>query len=73
VLGTNVDYSKRRNEVKVGDVFSMKEDRLVAVGPDSAFPKDKLLNFLTANAETLFEPKRILDSGDWLLRQKEGK
>jgi hypothetical protein len=51
---------------QVGDVFSMKEHRLVAVGSDKDFPKDKLLNFLTANAEQLFEPKKILDYGDWL-------
>ena len=28
---------------------------------------------MVSNAETLFEPKAILDCGDWLLSHKEGK
>ena len=65
--GSDVNYAERRKQVKVGDIFSMKEDRLVAVGGQDDFPRDKLLNFLTANAETLCEPKKILDGSDWLL------
>jgi len=64
--GSEIDYSKRRTEVKVGEVFSMLEDRLVAVGSVDDFPHDKLLNHLTTNAERLFEPKKIITSSDWL-------
>ena len=31
------------------------------------------MTFLADNAESLFEPKKIKDSGDWLLSQKEGR
>jgi hypothetical protein len=51
----------------------LKEDRLVAVGDSSDYPEDSLLNYMTSNAETLFEPKKILDDVDWLLKYKEGR
>jgi hypothetical protein len=45
--GSKVDYNERRKELNVGDTYSMKEDRLVAVGDSKDFSSDKLLNYMT--------------------------
>ena len=73
MVGSKVDYNQRRKELNVGDTYSMKQDRLVAVGDSKDFSSDKLLNYMTSNAETLFKPKKILADGDWLLSYKEGR
>jgi archaemetzincin len=66
-----VDYNERRKQLQVGDIYSLKEDRLAALGTSSDFPQDKLISYMAENAETLFEPKKIKDEGDWLLFHKE--
>ena len=49
-----------------------KARRLAAVGTTQDFPNDPMLTYLTRNAERLFEPKRILTDGDWLVSHREG-
>lgn len=43
-----------------------KESRLKAVGTVRDFPDDPMITYMTKHAEQIFEPKRILTSGDWL-------
>ena len=45
--------------------------RQTALGEITDFIKDKLITYLTENAENIFVPKRILTSNDWLATQKE--
>ena len=48
-----------------------KEQRLKAVGTANDFPDDAMSIYMTKYAEQIFEPKRILDSGDWLATYRE--
>ena len=48
-----------------------KEMRVKAVGTKEDFPEDAMAKYMTAHAEEIFEPKRILDSGDWLKAYRE--
>jgi len=45
-----------------------KSLRTKAVGPPI---NDKIIDHFAANAEKLFIPKKIKDSGDWLVSHKE--
>ena len=45
--------------------------RQAALGDVTDFIKDKLLTYLTENAERIFIPKRIMTSNDWLATQRE--
>ena len=45
--------------------------RQAALGEVTDFIKDKLITWMTENAETIFIPKRIITSNDWLATQKE--
>ena len=51
--------------------FSTKQTRLRAVGSVDDFPEDAMAIYLTKYAEEIFEPKRILDEGDWLESHRE--
>ena len=48
-----------------------KDQRLKAVGTIRDFPDDPMVTYLTKYVEEIFEPKRILSSGDWLKTQHE--
>ena len=48
-----------------------KEGRLRAVGTVNDFPEDAMAIYMTKYAEEIFEPKRILDEGDWLESHRE--
>ena len=48
-----------------------KEARELAVGTEADFPHDAMTTYMTRHAEQIFEPKRILDSGDWLKSYRE--
>ena len=48
-----------------------KEQRKKAVGAVNDFPQDKVITYMTKNAEEIFEPKRILSDGDWLKTYRE--
>ena len=48
-----------------------KEARKLAVGDVNDFPEDAVCTYMTKYAEKIFEPKRILSSGDWLKRYRE--
>ena len=48
-----------------------KAQRQKAVGTVQDFPNDAMVTYMTKNAEEIFEPKRILSSGDWLKTQRE--
>ena len=52
--------------------FTPKEKRVQACGNDMEFPSDKTSIFMIRNAEKMFEPKKIIDNGDWLVSQREG-
>ena len=56
-----------RNKPTVVDLNRRKE----AVGKVRDFPNDRLITYLTENAEAIFEPKRILTNGDWLKSYRE--
>ena len=45
--------------------------RKEAAGKTTDFRTDKLITYLTENAEAIFEPKRILHDRDWLKSFKE--
>ena len=45
--------------------------RKEAMGKTTDFRTDKLITYMTENAEAIFEPKRILHSSDWLKSFKE--
>ena len=48
-----------------------KEKRIWAIGPINAFSHDLVTTYMSKYAEEIFEPKRILSSGDWLNDHKE--
>ena len=48
-----------------------KAQRLKAVGTVQDFPNDAMVTYMTKHTEEIFEPKRILSSGDWLKTQRE--
>lgn len=48
-----------------------KEQRVKACGTIRDFPDDPMVTYMTKYAEQIFEPKRILTSGDWLKTQHE--
>ena len=48
-----------------------KAQRLKAVGTVQDFPNDAMVTYMTKYSEEIFEPKRILSSGDWLKSQRE--
>ena len=48
-----------------------KQGRIKAVGTIDDFPQDAMTMYMTKYAEEIFEPKRILDSGDWLKSYRE--
>ena len=48
-----------------------KEQRLKACGTIRDFLDDPMVTYMTKYAEEIFEPKRILTSGDWLKTQHE--
>lgn len=50
------------------DTIVTKNARAKAIGPPI---KDKIIDHFAQHAETLFIPKRIKDSGDWLVSHKE--
>ena len=48
-----------------------KAQRQKAVGTVQDFPNDAMVTYMTKYSEEIFEPKRILSSGDWLKSQRE--
>ena len=56
-----------RKKATVVDRAKRKE----AAGRTTDFRDDKLITYLTENAEEIFEPKRILSGGDWLKSFRE--
>ena len=59
-----------KKDLKVGDAIHTKEQRLQALGTITP-TLDPLLNTILKNAESLYQPKKILSSGDWLMSHKE--
>ena len=51
--------------------YANSKRRQAALGDVTDFIKDKLLTYLTENAERIFIPKRIMTSNDWLATQRE--
>lgn len=51
--------------------MASKKKRALAVGTVADFPQDPMAIYMTRYAEEIFEPKRILDDGDWLNSYKE--
>ena len=43
----------------------------VAVGSEADFPHDPMSIYMTRHAEEIFEPKKIIDDGDWLNSYRE--
>ena len=41
------------------------------MGTVQDFPHDAMVTYMTKHTEDIFEPKRILHSGDWLKTQRE--
>ena len=41
------------------------------MGTEADFPEDAMVTYMTRHAEQIFEPKRVLESGDWLKRYNE--
>lgn len=48
-----------------------KKQRQLAVGSEADFPDDLVATYMAKHAEEIFEPKRILTSGDWLKSYRE--
>ena len=63
------DRAKRNEDI---EAFTPEEKRIKAVGKDTDFPYDKMCIYMTQQAETLFEPKKIIGPSDWLVSQREG-
>ena len=59
-----------KKDLKVGDAIHTKEQRLQALGTITP-TLDPLLKTILKNAELLYQPKKILSSGDWLMSHKE--
>ena len=57
-----------RRMVKHGDIKTVmsNKQRQTAVGTEADFPDDAMMTYMTRHAEQIFEPKRVLDDGDWL-------
>ena len=48
-----------------------KQARRLAVGTEADFPEDPMSKYITKYCEEIFEPKRILNDGDWLKSYRE--
>ena len=48
-----------------------KEERVKAIGEVNEFSNDVVATYMAKYAEEIFEPKRILDDGDWLVTYRE--
>jgi len=48
-----------------------KEERVRAIGEVNEFSNDIVATYMAKYAEEIFEPKRILDDGDWLVTHRE--
>ena len=48
-----------------------EKKRLTAIGNVNEFRSDKVCTYMSKYAEQIFEPKRILDNGDWLVTNRE--
>ena len=48
-----------------------KQARKLAIGNTKDFPEDAMCTYMSTYAEQIFEPKRILDDGDWLKTYRE--
>ena len=53
------------------DPVMSKQARKLAVGDVNDFPEDAVVTYMAKHAEQIFEPKRILTSGDWLKSYRE--
>ena len=53
------------------DPVTSKKQRTLAVGSVGDFPQDAMSIYMTKYAEEIFEPKKILDDGDWLNSYRE--
>ena len=67
----SLEVATRMLENKDIKTVMTKEARLKAVGTEADFPQDAMSIYMTRYAEQIFEPKRVLDSGDWLKSYKE--
>ena len=65
------EHAMRRWEHQGIKPVANKEQRLKAVGTENDFPEDAMSIYMTKYSEQIFEPKRILDSGDWLATYRE--
>ena len=61
---------KAKAPLHVGSEIVSKAERLVALGNTRAC-NDKCLQHILDNSEKLFMPKKIHESGDWLMSHKE--
>ena len=53
------------------DPVCTKQKRKLAIGDEYDFAGDKMMIYMSRHAEEIFEPKRILDNGDWLKYYRE--
>ena len=53
------------------DPVCTKKKRKLAIGDENDFADDKMMIYMSRHAEEIFEPKRILDDGDWLNSYRE--
>lgn len=64
-------HASRMYEHEDIEPVSSKKKRLTAIGDSLEFPDDPMMIYMSRHAEEIFEPKRILDSGDWLVSYRE--
>ena len=65
------EHACRMMEHEDIDPVCSKKKRLLAIGDENEFPNDPMMIYMSRHAEEIFEPKRILDEGDWLNRYRE--
>lgn len=44
---------------------------MLAIGDENTFADDRMMIYMSRHAEEIFEPKKILDDGDWLVSYRE--
>lgn len=67
----SLSHRKRMEAHKAIKTVMTKEQRLRAIGPLDEFADDVMDKYMASYAEEIFEPKRILSDGDWLVTNRE--
>ena len=65
------EHACRMDEHESIKPITTRKKRALAIGDELEFPDDQMMIYMSRHAEEIFEPKRILDEGDWLKSYRE--